>query len=92
MSTEVEEYILETSSVISDDGATIDLWAEVQFDDFRIATSGRVAVDISTGDVEICDSALEQWLDRHPNSYAELMEIAKDLRSDELEYAEGAEK
>lgn len=92
MSTEVEEYILETSSVISDDGATIDLWTEVQFDDFRIATSGRVAVDISTGDVKICDSELEQWLDRHPNSYAELMEMAKDLRSDELEYAAGSEK
>lgn len=85
MSIETEDYVLEISRFPSEDYSTIELWAEVQFQDFRIAASGKIAVNIRTGDFDLDNSELEIWLAKHPNTNAELKEAVQELRLDELQ-------
>ena len=84
MATETEDYVLEISRIPPEDDSTIDLWAEVQFQDFRIAVSGKMTVNIRTGDFNIDNSELGTWLAKHPNTDAELKEAVQELRLDEL--------
>ena len=84
MATETEDYVLEISGIPPEDDSTIDLWAEVQFQDFRIAVSGKMTVNIRTGDFDLDNSELGTWLAKHPNTDAELKEAVQELRLDEL--------
>ena len=84
MATETEDYVLEISRIPPEDDSTIDLWAEVQFQDFRIAVSGKMTVNIRTGDFDLDNSELGTWLAKHPNTDAELKEAVQELRLDEL--------
>lgn len=87
MATETEDYILEIARIPPEDDSSIELWAEVQFQDFRIAASGKMTVDIRTGDFDLDDSELGTWLAKHPNTDAELKEAVQELRLDELQSA-----
>lgn len=85
MATETEDYVLEISRIPPEDDSTIELWAEVQFHDFRIAASGKMTVNIRTGDFALDNSELETWLAKHPNTDTELREAVQELRFDELQ-------
>ena len=87
MAAETEDYVLEISRIPPVDDSTIELWAEVQFQDFRIAASGKMTVDIRTGDFDLDNSELGTWLAKHPNTDAELREAIQELRLDELQSA-----
>ena len=87
MAAETEDYVLEISRIPPEDDSTIELWAEVQFQDFRIAASGKLAVNIRTGDFDLDNSELGTWLAKHPSTDAELREAVQELRLDELQSA-----
>lgn len=87
MANETEDYILEISRIPPVDDSIIELWAEVQFQDFRIAASGKMTVNIRTGDFNLDNSELGTWLAKHPNTDAELREAIQELRLDELQSA-----
>ena len=87
MAAETEDYVLEISRIPPVDDSTIELWAEVQFQDFRIAASGKMTVNIRTGDFNLDNSELGTWLAKHPNTDAELKEAVQELRLDELQSA-----
>ena len=87
MAAETEDYVLEISRIPPVDDSTIELWAEVQFQDFRIAASGKMTVNIRTGDFNLDNSELGTWLAKHPNTDAELREAIQELRLDELQSA-----
>ena len=84
MATETEDYILEISRIPPVDDSIIELWAEVQFQNFRIAASGKLAVNIRIGDFDLDNSELGTWLAKHPSTDAELKEAVQELRLDEL--------
>lgn len=87
MAAETEDYIVEISRIPPVDDSTIELWAEVQFQDFRIAVSGKLAVNIRTGDFDLDNSELGTWLTKHTSTDAELREAVQELRLDELQSA-----
>ena len=87
MATETEDYVLEISRIAAGDDSPIELWAEVQFQDFRIAASGKMTVNIRTGGFNLDNSELETWLAEHPNTDAELREAVQELWLDEVRSA-----